>query len=272
MQCRSAKCRRRRRQKAAVRLHVRAVAGDWPEAQRIQQKLRPRAHREDIADDATHTGGCALERLDRAWVIVRFDLEGHCPAVANVDDARVLFARFNEDVGPVVGNFFSSRREFLYEQCSLHITEKMPSSVKFGSRPRIFLMRSNSSGVSPCFRDDLGSDGRLGKGGHLMRTLADASWCSTRHLGIAIRLLQHLHAHAAERVEVMARSVTVTRSHSASMGPLSRFTTAMLRDRYTLRLRASAQGDLDVVDHRAFICPAGARTDPDLVGRKQAEA
>src|SRR3984893_19041362 len=53
-------------------------------------------------------------------------------------------------LGPLVGNFFSSLREFLYEQCSLHITEKIPSSVKFGSRPRIFLMRSNSSGVRPC--------------------------------------------------------------------------------------------------------------------------
>src|SRR4029077_19210286 len=52
--------------------------------------------------------------------------------------------------GPVVGNFFSSFLEFLYEQCSLHMTEKIPSSVKFGSRPRIFLMRSNSSGVRPC--------------------------------------------------------------------------------------------------------------------------
>src|SRR6266478_10013975 len=53
-------------------------------------------------------------------------------------------------LGPVVGNFFNSFREFLYEQCSLHITEKIPSSVKLGSRPRIFLIRSNSSGVRPC--------------------------------------------------------------------------------------------------------------------------
>src|SRR5882672_5083970 len=52
--------------------------------------------------------------------------------------------------GPVVGNFLSSFLEFLYEQCSLHITEKIPSSVKFGSRPRIFLIRSNSFGVRPC--------------------------------------------------------------------------------------------------------------------------
>ena len=57
---------------------------------------------------------------------------------------------FTRMFGPVVGNFFSSFFEFLYEQCSLHITEKIPSSVKFGSRPRIFLMRSNSSGVRPC--------------------------------------------------------------------------------------------------------------------------
>src|SRR5205807_7322889 len=58
--------------------------------------------------------------------------------------------------GPLVGNFFSSRREFLYEQCSLHITEKIPSSVKFGSRPRIFLIRSNSSGVRPCLATSSG--------------------------------------------------------------------------------------------------------------------
>src|SRR5438309_6948712 len=58
--------------------------------------------------------------------------------------------------GPVVGNFLSSSREFLYEQCSLHITEKIPSSVKFGSRPRIFLIRANSSGVRPCSSTTLG--------------------------------------------------------------------------------------------------------------------
>src|SRR4051794_29001087 len=68
--------------------------------------------------------------------------------------------------GPLVGNFFNSRREFLYEQCSLHMTEKMPSSVKFGSRPRIFLMRSNSSGVRPCFATISGvTDGSTAEAG-----------------------------------------------------------------------------------------------------------
>src|SRR5215217_1120224 len=38
-------------------------------------------------------------------------------------------------------------RDDLYEQCSDHMTEKMPSSAKVGSRPSRFLIRSNSSGV-----------------------------------------------------------------------------------------------------------------------------
>ncbi len=52
--------------------------------------------------------------------------------------------------GPVVGNVWSQIFDDLYEQCSLHITEKIPSSVMFGVRPRIATARSNSSAVSPC--------------------------------------------------------------------------------------------------------------------------
>src|SRR3954452_6865018 len=51
--------------------------------------------------------------------------------------------------GALVGNPFRWRREDLYEQCSFHIAEKMPSSVKVGSRPISFRMRSYSSGLSP---------------------------------------------------------------------------------------------------------------------------
>ena len=49
---------------------------------------------------------------------------------------------------PRVGSFFRCTRELLYEQCSLHITLKMPSSVRLGSRPRIASIFSYSSGVS----------------------------------------------------------------------------------------------------------------------------
>src|SRR5216684_4563035 len=51
---------------------------------------------------------------------------------------------------PRVGRRFRCTLLDLYEQCSLHITEKMPSSVMFGSRTRICWMRAYSSGVTPC--------------------------------------------------------------------------------------------------------------------------
>src|SRR5262245_4515584 len=51
---------------------------------------------------------------------------------------------------PFVGRFFRNAREDLYEQCSLHIAEKIPSSTRFGSRPRISRMRSYSPVVRLC--------------------------------------------------------------------------------------------------------------------------
>src|SRR5437764_15063578 len=51
---------------------------------------------------------------------------------------------------PAVGNVWSQIFDDLYEQCSLHITEKIPSSVMFGARPRIATARSSSSSVRPC--------------------------------------------------------------------------------------------------------------------------
>src|SRR5947207_3790228 len=51
--------------------------------------------------------------------------------------------------GALVGNPRRWMRDDLYEQCSFHIAEKMPSSVKVGSRPISFRMRSYSSGLSP---------------------------------------------------------------------------------------------------------------------------
>src|SRR5208282_5183584 len=52
-----------------------------------------------------------------------------------------------------VGSRLRCTREDLYEQCSLHITLKMPSSVSVGSRPpRSCLIFSYSSGVRPCCR------------------------------------------------------------------------------------------------------------------------
>src|SRR5271154_6981104 len=51
--------------------------------------------------------------------------------------------------GALVGNPLRCSRDDLYEQCSFHIAEKIPSSVKLGTRPINFRMRSYSSGFSP---------------------------------------------------------------------------------------------------------------------------
>ena len=58
------------------------------EAQRVEQRDRPRAHGEDVADDAADPGRRPLVRLHRGRVVVRLDLEDDRQAVADVDRAR----------------------------------------------------------------------------------------------------------------------------------------------------------------------------------------
>src|SRR5271167_3606364 len=52
--------------------------------------------------------------------------------------------------GALVGSVRKWIFEDLYEQCSFHIAEKMPSSVKVGVRPISATSRAYSSGLSPC--------------------------------------------------------------------------------------------------------------------------
>ncbi len=66
------------------------------EPQAVHRGDGPRAHREDVAKNAAHAGGCALKRLDVGRMIVRLDLERNSQAVADVDDAGV-FARALQD-------------------------------------------------------------------------------------------------------------------------------------------------------------------------------
>ena len=75
---------------------------ETPEAQRIQHRDRPRAHGENVAQDAADAGGRALKRLDEAGMVVRFDLERDRNAVADIDDAGV-FARALQHVFAVRG-------------------------------------------------------------------------------------------------------------------------------------------------------------------------
>ena len=60
------------------------------EAEPVEQGDRPRAHRDDVAQDPADSGRRALERLDRGRMVVALDLEGDRLAVAEVDDPGVL--------------------------------------------------------------------------------------------------------------------------------------------------------------------------------------
>ncbi len=59
-----------------------------PEA--VEERDRPRAHRDDVAQDPAHAGRRPLERLDRRRVVVALDLERDGEPVAEVEHARVL--------------------------------------------------------------------------------------------------------------------------------------------------------------------------------------
>ena len=60
------------------------------EAEPVEERDRPGAHRDDVAEDAADAGGGALERLDRGRVVVALGLEGDGEPVAEVEHAGVL--------------------------------------------------------------------------------------------------------------------------------------------------------------------------------------
>ena len=61
-----------------------------PEEERIQQRDRPSAHREHIAEDPAHARGRALIRLDRGGVVVALHLERAQEPVTQIHRAGVL--------------------------------------------------------------------------------------------------------------------------------------------------------------------------------------
>ena len=60
------------------------------EPEPVEQRDRPRAHRDHVAQDPAEPGRRSLERLDRGRMVVRLDLEGDRRAVAEVEHSRVL--------------------------------------------------------------------------------------------------------------------------------------------------------------------------------------
>ena len=83
------------------------------EAERIEHGDGTRAHGEDVAQDSPDAGGCALERLDEAGVVVRLDFESDDVALADIDDAGVFARALDARSLPRVGSFLRCMRELL---------------------------------------------------------------------------------------------------------------------------------------------------------------
>ena len=122
------------------------------EAEPVEQRDRPRAHGDDVAEDPADAGGRALERLDGGRMVVALDLERDGLAFAEVDDAGVLARPLEHARAESVGKPAEQRAECLYAQCSDQRSEKTASSKWFGSRPSSSRIRSSSPSVRPSAR------------------------------------------------------------------------------------------------------------------------
>src|SRR5437016_2831311 len=82
------------------RIMFRGIPCDWAKSQRVHYRYWPCAHGEDVTQDSADARGRALKRLYERRVIVRFDLKGAGPAVADVDDAGILSRPLQHALAP----------------------------------------------------------------------------------------------------------------------------------------------------------------------------
>ncbi len=89
---------------------------------------------------------------------MRFHLEDDALAVADIDDTGILARPLNDPDLPVVGRVLSHFFDDLYEQCSFHMAEKMPSSVNARFAPDQFEDLVVFLGLEPVGGDEIGGD------------------------------------------------------------------------------------------------------------------
>src|SRR5580658_2878949 len=68
----------------------------FPKAKRVQRCDGSRPHRENIPVDPPHPRRCPLERLDRRWMIMGFDLEYDAIAAADIHQPGILLSGLHE--------------------------------------------------------------------------------------------------------------------------------------------------------------------------------
>ena len=135
--------------------------------------------------DATDPRRSPLIGLDEGRVIVALHLEDRRLPVADIHHAGVLPRPADDPGRPRSAACAATRGTTCRRQCSFHIAEKMPSSVRLGARPMTRSMRAYSSALSPCSATSAGVIGTSG----IARTApltrapppADRTWRARRH-------------------------------------------------------------------------------------------
>ena len=122
------------------------------EAEPVEQRDRPRAHGDDVAEDPADAGRRALEGLDGGRMVVALDLERDGLAVAEVDHAGVLARPLEHARRRTRAAAGAAGPNACTPQCSDQRREKTASSKWFGSRPSSPRIRSSSPSVSPSAR------------------------------------------------------------------------------------------------------------------------
>src|ERR1700730_2147656 len=104
---------------------VGALAGgscilNGPKPQGIHHRNWPRAHGENIAQNAANTGRRALERFDKGRMVMRLNLESACPSVANIDNAGIFSGSLNYKAAPCGQSFQVYARRFIRTMLAPH--------------------------------------------------------------------------------------------------------------------------------------------------------
>ena len=66
--------------------------------QGIGEQHRPCTHRENIANNATHSSSGSFEGFNRTWVIMGLDLKGNAPALTYIDYTGIFLTSFDQNL------------------------------------------------------------------------------------------------------------------------------------------------------------------------------
>ena len=128
---------------------ARALLVERAEPQRVAQRDRPRAHREDVAQDAAHARGRALVGLDGRGVVVALDLERDGEAVADVDHAGVLTRALQHARAVAWAGGAARGASACSRNAPTRAARRRPARSRSGCRSSVSSICAYSASVSP---------------------------------------------------------------------------------------------------------------------------